>query len=140
MYKCQKCNKISKPGESINKFVVSTREKKYINKTTDKKGNEYYKTTYGNEIVKEIIVCQECYDELVRNQPKKQVNNVENTYKQYDRSSNDSKQNNYNKQYNKSYNNQYPKKEYNKEYNKGYSKDYNSNSNNNNNKGANYYG
>ena len=61
MYKCERCNKTSKTGDKLNKIVVQTREKTYLNPDGfDKQGKLKYKISYGNEIVKELNVCNEC--------------------------------------------------------------------------------
>ena len=53
MYKCCKCGKISPPKEKFNLKVVQTRKREY-------KDEETGKSTYGWEIVKEEIRCNEC--------------------------------------------------------------------------------
>ncbi len=58
MFKCEKCERITRPGEKQHKKVVETREKIYKNE--DKHGN--IKTSKGAEIVKEINICEECYE------------------------------------------------------------------------------
>lgn len=61
MFRCEKCGKITKPGEKQSKKVIKTREKSYINK--DKYGKE--KITIGHEIVKEINICEECFSKEI---------------------------------------------------------------------------
>jgi len=63
MYKCQECGKISKAGETVNKIVTETRKKEYEFEI-QKGRNTITKTSKGSEIVKEIEVCEECYNEL----------------------------------------------------------------------------
>lgn len=65
MYKCQKCGRLTKPGEKQNKLVVQTREKTYINKVIENK-REIEKVTTGFEIAKEINVCDKCYEESIQ--------------------------------------------------------------------------
>ena len=57
MFKCEKCGRITEPGEKQHKKVIETREKIYKNE--DKHGN--IKTSKGTEIVKEINICEECF-------------------------------------------------------------------------------
>lgn len=66
MYKCQKCHKNTLPNEKCNKVVVATREKTYVNKVKDRKGKEFEKISYGHEIVREINVCDRCYNNLTK--------------------------------------------------------------------------
>lgn len=62
MFRCEKCNKISKPREKMHKVITETREKVYENKIKTKNG-ESIKETFGTEIVKEISLCENCYKE-----------------------------------------------------------------------------
>jgi hypothetical protein len=55
MFKCEKCGKISNPGETSNKVVVEKRDKTYRYKK-----DKVEMTSHGWEIKKEIIVCDEC--------------------------------------------------------------------------------
>ena len=57
MFKCGKCNKITKPREKMHKKAISYRDRVYEFK--DRKGN--VSATYGREIVKEINLCEECF-------------------------------------------------------------------------------
>ena len=57
MFKCEQCGTITKPGETQHKKVIKVREKNYKNE--DKYGN--IKTTKGFETVKEINICEECF-------------------------------------------------------------------------------
>ena len=57
MFRCEECSKITQPNEKQHKKVVETREKTYKNE--DKYGN--IKTTKGFETVKEINICEECF-------------------------------------------------------------------------------
>lgn len=58
MYKCDKCHKVTKPGEKQHKKVIEVRNKTYY--YTDKNGQE--RRTAGAEIVKEINICDECFE------------------------------------------------------------------------------
>ena len=56
MFRCDKCKKITKPGEKQHKKVIQTRKKEYHNE--DKWGND--KVSVGYETVKEINLCEKC--------------------------------------------------------------------------------
>lgn len=71
MFKCKKCNKVTKPGEKQHKETVKTRTKQYYyeqfvddrgrtKRVEDAKGNPVYKVVAGSEIVEEIDVCGSC--------------------------------------------------------------------------------
>lgn len=71
MYKCQKCGKVTDPGEKLNKLVTSTREKTYVNIMIDKKtgnllkdksGNTIEKITKGFETNREENLCTKCFE------------------------------------------------------------------------------
>lgn len=68
MYKCEKCGKITKPHEKLNRLVIQTRDKTYVNKFIDKNGKECEKITKGYEIAKEINVCKECFERVNNNE------------------------------------------------------------------------
>ena len=53
MYNCAECNKLSQPGEKLNRKVIQTRKKDYF----DDKGKQ---VGSGFEIVREIGVCTKC--------------------------------------------------------------------------------
>ena len=57
-YICQKCKKTVESGKPAFKEVLEYRNKTY--EYTDKK--KQAQTSVGKEIVKEIIVCKECFD------------------------------------------------------------------------------
>ena len=59
MFKCEKCGKITKAGEKQYRKVVEIRQKTYYN--IDKCGKE--KETIGQEIVKELKICEKCAEE-----------------------------------------------------------------------------
>lgn len=59
MFRCDKCGRITDPREKLTKKTVLTRERVYQQVT----GKGYYEkvnTTVGNEIVKEINLCEKC--------------------------------------------------------------------------------
>ena len=59
MYRCQKCNKNSKPGRELHKIVIETRPKEYKN-IIKIKSRKRAKFSTGYEIVKEMGVCKRC--------------------------------------------------------------------------------
>ena len=63
MFKCEKCNKITEPREKQNKIPILFRDKVYQYEITKPNGKTYFNTSYGKEIVKEINVCEECYEQ-----------------------------------------------------------------------------
>ena len=54
MFRCDRCKRITEPGEKQTKKVVKTRNKTYFNGK---------KETTGKEIVKEINLCEKCAKE-----------------------------------------------------------------------------
>lgn len=60
MFKCQKCNKLSKPKETQNKLLVESRNVSYNNIVKDKESKSRAITSSGWEIVKELTVCKKC--------------------------------------------------------------------------------
>ena len=59
MFRCDKCGRIADPREKLTKKTVLTRERVYQQVI----GKGYYEkvnTTVGNEIVKEINLCEKC--------------------------------------------------------------------------------
>lgn len=50
MYICESCGKQSEPNEPAHKVVVETRVK------------HYPEGTVGEEIVKELTCCEQCFD------------------------------------------------------------------------------
>lgn len=56
MFYCQKCNKLSQPGEKPHRKVVETREKVY----TRKKGDKEITLGRGVETVREASLCTPC--------------------------------------------------------------------------------
>jgi len=53
MFKCQKCKKLSAPGEKQKRVVVDTRKRFYTNHKGEPAGE-------GWEIVKEVALCSSC--------------------------------------------------------------------------------
>ena len=67
MFKCEKCNKITEPREKLHKLPIQYKDIVY--QYTQKKGKyENVITTYGKNILKEINVCENCYQEYLRSQ------------------------------------------------------------------------
>lgn len=62
MFRCGICNQVTKPGEKQYKKPVKTRKKtySYINKYGKKATSE------GTEIVKEINICENCKENLLK--------------------------------------------------------------------------
>lgn len=58
MFKCEQCKNITRSGEKQHKKVIKTRDKIY--NYTDKHGNN--RTSKGKEIVKEINICEKCFE------------------------------------------------------------------------------
>jgi hypothetical protein len=52
MYRCQKCNEVSKSGEGQHKVVTQTRPKQYL--------RDEFLVGEGTEIVTEMILCESC--------------------------------------------------------------------------------
>jgi hypothetical protein len=59
MFKCQKCQQTTKPGETQEHIVVAKRDKIYYE--VNRRG-ESYEAGRGWEIAKEIVVCKKCYE------------------------------------------------------------------------------
>lgn len=62
MFKCDKCNKTTRPGEKLTKYPVKYRNKVYQFDDTKYRGNSV--TSYGKEIAKEINLCELCAFEI----------------------------------------------------------------------------
>lgn len=60
MFKCEICKRVTKPREKQYKHILKTRSKNYY--YINKYGKE--RTSKGNEIVKEISVCEKCFQKL----------------------------------------------------------------------------
>lgn len=61
MFKCEKSGKTTKPGEKMGKYVVKNRNKYYGTKYNPKKRK--IEKINGWEIVKEINVCPDCFQQ-----------------------------------------------------------------------------
>lgn len=59
MYKCGVCNSVVEAGAPAYKLVVEKRNKSYQNPSKKVKGEVKY--SKGWEIVKEVLVCRECF-------------------------------------------------------------------------------
>lgn len=59
MFRCQKCNTTTNPGEKETKIIIETRKVSYKKPSYDK-GKKFITTTHGTEIVREIKVCPRC--------------------------------------------------------------------------------
>ena len=61
MFRCQVTNRMSKPGEKVNKVVLATRDRIYTAKFRNEETNQWETVEIGRgwEIVKEINACQE---------------------------------------------------------------------------------
>ena len=71
MFKCEKCNKTTQPREKLHRVPIMFKDVTY--QTTRKKGKyETVVTSPGKNIVKEINVCEKCYQKIVRNNHEKE--------------------------------------------------------------------
>lgn len=70
MYRCEKCNRNTEAGESVNRFVTKIRPIKYtfINK---EKPYIKLKEKMGKETVEEQRLCGLCFSRVENNPPKK---------------------------------------------------------------------
>lgn len=59
MFKCEKCHRVTEPREKQTKISTITRPKIYENKCKHKNRKNIF-VTYGEEIVKEISICERC--------------------------------------------------------------------------------
>jgi len=93
MYKCQKCGKVTNPGEKLNKIVTATREKIYTNPilgkdgklVKDRFGNILEKITHGTEICGELCVCDKCFG--VKKEYNNTLTRVKSNNKNYEKPS-----------------------------------------------------
>lgn len=70
MYRCEKCNKLSKKGDKCNFLVTDKRPQKYyetymrIDRATRKKTEHTKMVGEGWETIQEIKVCNDCYAKI----------------------------------------------------------------------------
>ena len=62
MFKCGRCHKITRPGEKLTNHPIKYRNKVYQILDTKYRGSVI--TSYGQEIVKEINLCESCAFEI----------------------------------------------------------------------------
>ena len=61
MFKCDKCKRVTEPGEKLTKKAILKRDKVYQKCIKNKYSRkEEVKTTFGEETVKEINLCEKC--------------------------------------------------------------------------------
>ena len=70
MYRCQLCNRVSRPGERATKIVVERRPTEYPSRSKAQRARSGRRSKYqddpggaGYEIAKEAIVCAACAQE-----------------------------------------------------------------------------
>lgn len=64
MFRCDKCNRVTEPREKLTKKAIIKRDRVYQNVIKNKfNRHEQVKTTFGEEIVKEINLCERCSSE-----------------------------------------------------------------------------
>lgn len=68
MFRCQKTGKVSAPGEKPFRIVIETRDQTYINYPKDPKKDP--KTSHGWEIVRELLVCKEVAEQMLKDRAK----------------------------------------------------------------------
>lgn len=59
MFKCERCHRITKPGEKMSKMPIRFRDKIYQYEKKYKNKSQII-TSYGKEIEKEISICERC--------------------------------------------------------------------------------
>lgn len=71
MFRCEnkKCNKVCEPRQPQHTVVVQTRDKQYQRKIYKHGKVVHVEDTYGTEIVKELKVCPECYQQMTGEEP-----------------------------------------------------------------------
>jgi hypothetical protein len=61
MFRCEKCNRITVPGEKATRLVTVERDVEYPSRNYKIGEVKFYDPGgYGTEIVKEILICEEC--------------------------------------------------------------------------------
>jgi hypothetical protein len=70
MYRCQLCNRVSRPGERATKVVIERRPAEYPSRGKAQKGHAGRRSKFqddpggaGYEIAKEAIACATCAQE-----------------------------------------------------------------------------
>lgn len=63
MFRCDKCNRVTEPREKLTKKAILKRDRVYQNIFKSQYSREKVKTTFGEEIVKEINLCEKCASE-----------------------------------------------------------------------------
>lgn len=70
MYRCQLCNRVSRPGERATKVVLERRPAEYPSRSKAQKARTGRRSKFqddpggaGYEIAKEVIVCPVCAQE-----------------------------------------------------------------------------
>ena len=72
MYRCQLCNRVSRPGERASKVVLERRPTEYPSRGKAQKARAGRRSRYqddpggaGYEIAKEAIACAACAQEIL---------------------------------------------------------------------------
>ncbi len=72
MYRCELCNRVSRPGERATKLVTERRPAEYPSRSKAQKGRPGSRSKYqddpggaGYEIAKERMVCSTCAQEFL---------------------------------------------------------------------------
>jgi len=75
MFRCQRCGRVSLPGQASARFPVEIREKVYPLRTIVRRGKvtAIDKGGKGWEIAREIIVCKYCERHLLEERERAQV-------------------------------------------------------------------
>lgn len=71
MFRCENkgCHKNVERHQPVNRIIVETRERTYVNWRKKGRRDEMKIETHGEEIVEEISVCPECYFNITGLQP-----------------------------------------------------------------------
>lgn len=64
MYNCAHCHVTQPPRTLAIPIVVKTRPMTYLNWKLDEEGNKVEVNSKGSEIVHELRVCADCFEEL----------------------------------------------------------------------------
>lgn len=60
MFRCDKCGRVTEPREKLTKKTIMSRDRVYQNIVKNKYNKPTVKTSFGEEIVKEINLCESC--------------------------------------------------------------------------------